>query len=158
MAPTILIKFCGFRVHSKPNNMTLSVFPGKIPETRKIVFNFLSVAQREIFRISWPKLDFQNFKIHVSLCYDFEAKTCLHPFLTEINFFCLYLGVCSVACLCLYVELITLHPATQSVSECAFIKTCIKYYEHLIDFYIFFLRWEQVESLLNPCVYSINFC
>ena len=37
----ILIKFCGYIVHSKPNNMTLSTFPEKIPETRKIVFNFL---------------------------------------------------------------------------------------------------------------------
>ena len=26
MALTILIKFCGFIVHSKPNNMTLSAF------------------------------------------------------------------------------------------------------------------------------------
>ena len=42
--PTILIKFGEFIVHSKPNNMTLSDFPGKISETRKIVFNFLSVA------------------------------------------------------------------------------------------------------------------
>ena len=48
MAPTILIKFCGFIVHSKPNNMTLSAFPGKIPETRKIVFNFLSVASPNV--------------------------------------------------------------------------------------------------------------
>ena len=38
MAPTILIEFCGFIVHSKPNNTTLSAFPGKIPGTRKIVF------------------------------------------------------------------------------------------------------------------------
>ena len=44
MAQTILITFSGFIVHSKPKNMTLSAFPGKIPETRKIVFNFLSVA------------------------------------------------------------------------------------------------------------------
>ena len=44
MAPTKLIKFCGVIVHSKPNNMTLSAFPGKIPETRKIDFNFLSVS------------------------------------------------------------------------------------------------------------------
>ena len=44
MAPTSLIKFCGFIVHSKPNSMTLSAFPGKIPETRKIVFNFLSAS------------------------------------------------------------------------------------------------------------------
>ena len=40
MATRILIKFCGFIVHSKPNNMTLSALPGKIPETRKIVLNF----------------------------------------------------------------------------------------------------------------------
>ena len=37
MALTILFKFCGFIVHSKPNNTTLSAFPGKIPETRKTV-------------------------------------------------------------------------------------------------------------------------
>ena len=42
MAPTILIKFSVYIVHSKPNNMTGAAFPGKIPETRKIVFNFLS--------------------------------------------------------------------------------------------------------------------
>ena len=42
MAPTILIKFCGLTVHSKPKNMTLSAFPEKIPETRKLVFNFCS--------------------------------------------------------------------------------------------------------------------
>ena len=39
MAPTNLIKFCVFIVHSKPNNMTLSAFPEKIPETKK-KFNF----------------------------------------------------------------------------------------------------------------------
>ena len=44
MVLTILIKFCGVIVHSKPNNMTLSAFPEKIPETRKMVFNFLSVV------------------------------------------------------------------------------------------------------------------
>ena len=33
MAPTTLIKFCGFIVSSKPNNMALSTFPRKIPET-----------------------------------------------------------------------------------------------------------------------------
>ena len=43
MAP-IFIKFCGFIVHSMLNDMTLSAFPGKIPETRKIVFNFLFVT------------------------------------------------------------------------------------------------------------------
>ena len=37
----ILIKFSGFIVYSKPNNMTLSSFPGKIPETRIffLIFN-----------------------------------------------------------------------------------------------------------------------
>ena len=48
MTPTILVKFCGFIVHSKPNNMKLSAFPGKIPETGKIVFNFLSVASPNV--------------------------------------------------------------------------------------------------------------
>ena len=35
MAPTILFKFCVFIVHSKPNNMTLSAFSGKILELEK---------------------------------------------------------------------------------------------------------------------------
>ena len=35
MAPTKLLKLCGFSVHSKPNNVTLSAFPEKIPETEK---------------------------------------------------------------------------------------------------------------------------
>ena len=38
MALTILIKFCGSTVHSKPNNMALSAIPGKIPETNKKKF------------------------------------------------------------------------------------------------------------------------
>ena len=45
MAPTILIKFCEFIGHSKPNIMTLSAFPGNVPETAKIVFNFLFVTK-----------------------------------------------------------------------------------------------------------------
>ena len=40
MATTILIKFGEFRVHSNPNNMTLTAFPGKVPETGKIFLNF----------------------------------------------------------------------------------------------------------------------
>ena len=44
MAITILIKFCEFIEYSKPNNVTLSAFPEKIPETRKFVFNFQYVA------------------------------------------------------------------------------------------------------------------
>ena len=35
MAQTILIKFYGFIVHSKPNNMTLSAFPERIRKTGK---------------------------------------------------------------------------------------------------------------------------
>ena len=31
MAPTMFIKFCGFILHSNPNNMALSAFPGKNP-------------------------------------------------------------------------------------------------------------------------------
>ena len=42
MAPMILIKFCGFIVHSNPKNMALLAFPGKILLTRKIFFNLLS--------------------------------------------------------------------------------------------------------------------
>ena len=49
MAQTILIKFCEFIVYLKPNNMTLSVLPEKrIPEIRKIVFNFLFIAWPDV--------------------------------------------------------------------------------------------------------------
>ena len=44
MAPTIFIRFCGFIVHSNPNNTALSAFSGKILVTRIIFFNFLSVV------------------------------------------------------------------------------------------------------------------
>ena len=40
----ILIQFCRFIVHSNPNNMTLSSFPGKFPEAVKINHNFLYFA------------------------------------------------------------------------------------------------------------------
>ena len=47
MAITILFKFCGFIVYWKPKNITISAFPEKILETRKIVFNSVShVTQR----------------------------------------------------------------------------------------------------------------
>ena len=36
MAPTIFIKFSRFIAYSKPNNMTLSAFPGKFRETGKL--------------------------------------------------------------------------------------------------------------------------
>ena len=42
MALTIFIKFCGFIVHSKPNNMSLSAFPEINSEARK---NFLIFFQ-----------------------------------------------------------------------------------------------------------------
>ena len=44
MALTILIKFCGFIVHSKPHNITLSAIHGKSFNLKKIFFNFQSVA------------------------------------------------------------------------------------------------------------------
>ena len=37
------IQFSGFIEHSKPNNMTLSAFSGKIPESRKIVLIFYTL-------------------------------------------------------------------------------------------------------------------
>ena len=42
MTQTILIKFCGFIVHLKPNNM--AIYSGKIPEIRKIFALILCVA------------------------------------------------------------------------------------------------------------------
>ena len=47
MAITILIKFSGFIVHSKPNNMTLSAFLEKSLKLEK-QFNFLSVASPNV--------------------------------------------------------------------------------------------------------------
>ena len=40
MALTIFIRFCGFIVNSKPNNMTLSAFPGKSQKLENEI-NFL---------------------------------------------------------------------------------------------------------------------
>ena len=42
MAPKTLIKLGGLIVHSKPNNMILSAFHGKIPETGKNIFKKFS--------------------------------------------------------------------------------------------------------------------
>ena len=44
MALTILIKFSGLIAHSKPNNMTLSSFAEKIPETKINFFFCVTVA------------------------------------------------------------------------------------------------------------------
>ena len=46
MAPSKLIKFCGFTVHSKPNNVTPSAFPEKIPETE--IKNLTSLCDRRL--------------------------------------------------------------------------------------------------------------
>ena len=43
---TNLIKFCGFIVHLKPNNMTLSAFPGKIPETEENILEIFLCDRR----------------------------------------------------------------------------------------------------------------
>ena len=53
MAPTILTKFSGFIVYSKPSNMTLSAFRGKIPETGKIVFSLVSFLKKKKRLIKW---------------------------------------------------------------------------------------------------------
>ena len=45
MTPTILIKFFGFIAHSKPNNIKLSAFPEKIPETSKLFLIFRPSAK-----------------------------------------------------------------------------------------------------------------
>ena len=37
-------------VHLNPNNMTLSALPGKIPETRKIFSNFLTIDLRSAYK------------------------------------------------------------------------------------------------------------
>ena len=50
MVATILIKFCGFMVYSKPNNMTLSAFPEKIAENGKIV-DFLKNGSNDFHQI-----------------------------------------------------------------------------------------------------------
>ena len=71
MAPTILIKFCGFIVHSKHNNMTLSAFPGKIRETGKIYFYFF-------FRLLMQSLNqFINLVQNRHLG---SSRKCLEPF------------------------------------------------------------------------------
>ena len=49
MASTILIKLCRFIVHSKPNNMTLSAFPGKSLKLEKqflILFPSTKIAHK----------------------------------------------------------------------------------------------------------------
>ena len=45
MAVTILIKFCGFIEHSKPNNMTLSAFPEKSLKPEKVFLIFCPSAK-----------------------------------------------------------------------------------------------------------------
>ena len=45
MATTKMIKFFGFTVQSKPNNVALSALPEKIPETEK---NVTSLCDRRL--------------------------------------------------------------------------------------------------------------
>ena len=49
MALMILIKFCGFIVHSKPNIMTISAFPGKIHETDQSLSNSMYGLALQIY-------------------------------------------------------------------------------------------------------------
>ena len=54
MAPTILIKFCGFIVQSKHNNMTLSAFPEKSLKLEKyilIFFRLLTQGLNELINL-----------------------------------------------------------------------------------------------------------
>ena len=53
IAPTKLIKFCRFTVHSKPSNETFSALPDKIPETEK-EFTFLCNRRLTERLTHWP--------------------------------------------------------------------------------------------------------
>ena len=51
LALTALIKFCGFIVHSKPNNVILANFPGKIPETGKHFLNLFRLQTQGLIQL-----------------------------------------------------------------------------------------------------------
>ena len=77
MALTILIKFCVFIVHSKPNNMTLSAFTGKIPESGKIYFKFFPSpnAGPKLIRQSRSKsISRVLSQISQTLCFSFHPN------------------------------------------------------------------------------------
>ena len=63
MAQTILIKFSGFKVYSKPNNLRLSAFPGKFPEARKIYYKVLRVLLPEAAILATREM-FYNLKVN----------------------------------------------------------------------------------------------
>ena len=65
MALTILIKFCGFIVHSKHNNITLSAFPGKSLKLEKQFFLFS--VRRLMQRLNQTDQSYSNFMFTVLL-------------------------------------------------------------------------------------------
>ena len=77
MAPTILIKFCRFIVHSKPNNMILANLPGKIPETGKIYFKFFPC------RKAGPKPNYQSRSKSISRVLSQISRTLFFSFHTN---------------------------------------------------------------------------
>ena len=74
MASTISIKFCGFIVHSKHNNMTLSAFPGKIPDTGKTYFQFFPSPN------AGPKLTHQSSSKSISRVLSQISRTLVFSF------------------------------------------------------------------------------
>ena len=73
MAPTILIKFCGLMVHSKPNNMILSDFPGKILEIGKILYLGCGIDVQSKFVKKW-KSNFLTIAILPSFLMSLVSK------------------------------------------------------------------------------------
>ena len=78
MALTILFKFCVFIVHSKPKNMTVSALPGKILESRKIVFIFclpLNLAPKPTDQSCWNSISGVPLQIFpVSFFFELPSK------------------------------------------------------------------------------------
>ena len=78
MAETILIKFCVFIEHSKLSNMTLSAFPGKIPETRKMVLIFcpsLNVAPKSTDQSRSNSISRVPLQISLALFFVFDLPS-----------------------------------------------------------------------------------
>ena len=74
MAPTNLIKFYELIVHSKLNNMTLSAFPGNIPETEKYIFKFFPSPN------AGPKLTHQSRSKSISRVFSQISRTLYFSF------------------------------------------------------------------------------
>ena len=68
MAETIFIKFCGFIVHSYPNNMALSDFPGKIFNFRPTLKIEGSLRKKHADESEWQIWNFTNM-INCFCCY-----------------------------------------------------------------------------------------